>query len=112
MEEMGSFFTRISRRLPSRRVSLPKTQSHLRLDYDAFESVEAEVRLALRHPSHLSTNRVVLGLYEKRSITRKKKIVQIAWIKKRIEMARNQCLSALLRPRGPGEVMRMVYKAQ
>ena len=51
-------------------------------------------------------------MYEKRSITRKKKRVQMAWIKKRIEMARNQCLSALLRSRGLGEVMRMVYRAQ
>jgi hypothetical protein len=109
---MDRFFTRISQRLPNRRVSLHKTQSHLRLDYDAFELVEAEVRLAPRHLSHLSTNQVVLGLYEKRSITHKKKIVQMAWIKKRIEMARKQCLSALLRPRGLDEVMRMVYRAQ
>ena len=54
----------------------------------------------------------MLGLYKKRSIIRKKKIVQMAWIKKRIEMARNQCLSALLQSRGLGEVMRMVYRAQ
>ena len=54
----------------------------------------------------------MLGLYEKRSITRKRKIVQMAWIKKRIEMATNQYLLALLQSRGLGEVMRMVYRAQ
>jgi hypothetical protein len=109
---MDRFSTRISQRLPSQRVSLRKTQSRLRLDYDASESVEAEVRLAPRHLNHPSTNRVVLGLYEKRSITRKREIVQMAWIKKRIEMATNQYLSALLQWRGLDEVMRMVYRAQ
>jgi hypothetical protein len=74
--------------------------------------VEAEVRLAPRYLNHLPTNRVVLGLYEKKSITCKRKIVQMTWIKKRIEMATNQYLPALLQSHGLGEVMRMVYRAQ
>jgi hypothetical protein len=74
--------------------------------------VEAEVRLALRCPTHLRTNQVALGSYKKKSMPNKRKIALMVWIKERMETTTNQRQSAPLRARALDEVTTMVYRVQ